>query len=105
MADASSLTAERCRCSAIGPACIDRGVTAGAVFHIAGESAIASRRVPLGQLPVLSRLISLLRRIPAVKWAFTRLRPLPHGGSIDGAAVAAEQPVIVADSAEALPAL
>ncbi|PSO14145.1 hypothetical protein [Bradyrhizobium sp. MOS003] len=47
----------------------------------------------------------MLRRIPAVKWAFTRLRPLPHGGSIDGAAVAAEQPVIVADSAEALPAL
>lgn len=54
---------------------------------------------------MLSRLISLLRRIPAVKWAFTRLRPLPHGGSIDGAAVVAEQPVIVADSAEALPAL
>lgn len=54
---------------------------------------------------MLSRLISLLRRIPAVKWAFTRLRPLPHGGSIDGAAVVAEQPVIVADNAEALPAL
>ncbi|MHC4055375.1 hypothetical protein [Bradyrhizobium sp. 25ACV] len=47
----------------------------------------------------------MLRRIPAVKWAFTRLRPLPHGGSIDGAAVVAEQPVIVADSTEALPAL
>ncbi|PPQ17437.1 hypothetical protein CV770_20980 [Bradyrhizobium sp. AC87j1] len=47
----------------------------------------------------------MLRRIPAVKWAFTRLRPLPHGGSIDGAAVVAEQPVIVTDSAEALPAL
>ncbi|BBO10954.1 hypothetical protein [Bradyrhizobium sp. TM102] len=47
----------------------------------------------------------MLRRIPAVKWAFTRLRPLPHGGSIDGAAVVAEQPVIVADNAEALPAL
>ncbi|QDF42427.1 hypothetical protein FJN17_19015 [Bradyrhizobium symbiodeficiens] len=47
----------------------------------------------------------MLRRIPAVKWAFTRLRPLPHGGSIDGAAVVAEQPVIVADGAEALPAL
>ena len=54
---------------------------------------------------MLSRLISLLRRIPAVKWAFSRLRPLPHGGSIDGAAVVAEQPVIVADSAEAPPAL
>lgn len=54
---------------------------------------------------MLSRLISLLRRIPAVKWAFTRLRPLPQGGSIDGAAVVAEQPVIVTDSADALPAL
>lgn len=54
---------------------------------------------------MLSRLISLLRRIPAVKWAFTRLRPLPHGGSIDGATVVAEQLVIVADSAEALPTL
>lgn len=54
---------------------------------------------------MLSRLISLLRRIPAVKWAFTRLRPLPHGGSIDGAAVVAEQPVIVADSPASLPAV
>ncbi|WP_128927038.1 hypothetical protein [Bradyrhizobium guangxiense] len=25
----------------------------------------------------------MLRRIPAVKWAFARLRPAPHGGSID----------------------
>ncbi|WP_312016812.1 hypothetical protein [Bradyrhizobium japonicum] len=80
-------------------------MTAGAVFCIAGESAIASRRVPLGQLPVLSRLISLLRRIPAVKWAFTRLRPLPHGGSIDVAPIAAsDSPATVADIAEAVPA-
>lgn len=54
---------------------------------------------------MLSRLISLLRRIPAVKWAFTRLRPLPHGGSIDVAPVAAsDSPAIVADIAEAVPA-
>ena len=92
-------------CSAIGPTYIDIDVTAGAVFCIAGESAIASRRVPLGQLPVLSRLISLLRRIPAVKWAFTRLRPLPHGGSIDVAPIAASvSPAIVADIVEAVPA-
>ncbi|MCP1743562.1 hypothetical protein ABIF68_008816 [Bradyrhizobium japonicum] len=92
-------------CSAIGPTYIDIDVTAGAVFYIAGESAIASRRVPLGQLPVLSRLISLLRRIPAVKWAFTRLRPLPHGGSIDVAPIAAsDSPAIVVDIAEAVPA-
>ncbi|WP_461325458.1 hypothetical protein [Bradyrhizobium diazoefficiens] len=91
-----------CGCSAIGPTQIDIGVAAGAVFHIAGESAIASRRVPLGQLPVLSRLISLLRRIPAVKWAFTRLRPLPHGGSIDAAPIATDDsPAIVVDVAEA----
>jgi len=54
---------------------------------------------------VLSRLISLLRRIPAVKWAFTRLRPLPHGGSIDVAPIAvSDSPAIVADIAEAVPA-
>ncbi len=34
---------------------------------------------------MLSRLISLLRRIPAVNWAFTRLRPSPHSGNIEGA--------------------
>ena len=80
------------------------GVTDGAVFCIAGESAIASRRVPLGQLPVLSRLISLLRRIPAVNWAFNRLRPLPHGGSIDVAPIAADEPrALVADIAETSP--
>ncbi|WP_347337603.1 hypothetical protein [Bradyrhizobium sacchari] len=89
-------------CSAIGPAYIDIGVTAGAVFRIADESAIASRRVPLGQLPVLSRLISLLRRIPAVKWAFSRIRPSPHGGSIDAAPIAADDPPApIIDVAEA----
>src|SRR3569623_1805999 len=37
----AAMRAKPCGCSAIGPAQIDRGVTAGAVFHIAGESAIA----------------------------------------------------------------
>ncbi|MBR0823062.1 hypothetical protein [Bradyrhizobium liaoningense] len=47
----------------------------------------------------------MLRRIPAVKWAFTRLRPLPHGSSIDVAPiVASDSPAIVADIAEAVPA-
>lgn len=55
---------------------------------------------------MLSRLISLLRRIPAVKWAFTRLRPLPHSGSIDVAANAASgSSAILADVAEAAPGL
>lgn len=55
---------------------------------------------------MLSRLISLLRRIPAVKWAFTKLRPSPHGGSIDEAARAADDSsTVVADIAEAAPAL
>ncbi|WP_245323753.1 hypothetical protein [Bradyrhizobium stylosanthis] len=75
-------------------------MTDGAVFHIAGESAIASRRVSLGQLPVLSRLISLLSRIPAVKWAFSRLRPVPHGGSVAAVPIAADDPpAIVAETA------
>jgi hypothetical protein len=52
---------------------------------------------------VLSRLISLLRRIPAVKWAFTRLRPEPHGGSIDVAPPLASNPI--ADMTEAAPGL
>ncbi|MDD1534846.1 MULTISPECIES: hypothetical protein [unclassified Bradyrhizobium] len=40
----------------------------------------------------------MLRRIPAVKWAFTRLRPVPHGSSIDATpAVADVSPVIVQD--------
>ncbi|QOG23667.1 hypothetical protein FOM02_16610 [Bradyrhizobium sp. SEMIA] len=46
----------------------------------------------------------MLRRIPAVKWAFTRLRPLPHSGSIDVAAnEASDSPAILADVAEAAP--
>ena len=55
---------------------------------------------------MLSRLISLLRRIPAVKWAFTRLRPAPHGGSIDVAPDTADaSPALVAEIAETAPAL
>lgn len=55
---------------------------------------------------MLSRLISLLRRIPAVKWAFTRLRPSPHSGSIDVAPnTATDSPAILVDAAEAAPAL
>lgn len=55
---------------------------------------------------MLSRLISLLSRIPAVKWAFTRLRPPPHSGSIDVAPIAAdEQPAVIVDIADAAPAL
>jgi hypothetical protein len=42
----------------------------------------------------------LLRRIPAVNWALTRLRPLPHGGSIDVAPIATDaSPAIVEDVA------
>ncbi|MCP3401660.1 hypothetical protein [Bradyrhizobium sp. CCGB20] len=55
---------------------------------------------------MLSRLISLLRRIPAVEWAFTRLRPSPHSGSINDAPQAADDSsAIVADITEAAPAL
>jgi hypothetical protein len=55
---------------------------------------------------VLSRLISLLRRIPAVNWAFTRLRPAPHGGSIDVAPDTVDaSPALVAEIAETAPAL
>lgn len=46
---------------------------------------------------MLSRLISLLSRIPAVKWAFNRLRPLPHGGKLDVAPNGA--PAAVAEAA------
>lgn len=49
---------------------------------------------------MLSRLISLLSRIPAVKWAFNRLRPLPHSGSLDVAPIAAdEEPARIAAAA------
>lgn len=51
---------------------------------------------------MLSRLISLLSRIPAVKWAFTRLRPLPHSGSTEAAAIAtAASPAVIAEAAPA----
>lgn len=49
---------------------------------------------------MLSRLISLLSRIPAVKWAFNRLRPLPHRVSIDVPQIAAEEePALIAAAA------
>ena len=52
---------------------------------------------------MLSRLISLLSRIPAVKWAFNRLRPLPHSGSLDVAPIAAdEEPAVIAETAPTL---
>ncbi|WP_271607166.1 hypothetical protein [Bradyrhizobium sp. CCBAU 11434] len=52
---------------------------------------------------MLSRLISLLNRIPAVKWAFNRLRPLPHSGSIDVTPSAADEQPVVAAITEAAP--
>lgn len=54
---------------------------------------------------MLSRLISLLSRIPAVKWAFNRLRPLPHSGSIDVTQIAAQEEPAVLAVAEAVPVL
>lgn len=45
---------------------------------------------------MLSRLISLLSRIPAVKWAFNRLRPSRQGFEV----AASDSPAIVADIAE-----
>ncbi|MGX4803019.1 hypothetical protein [Bradyrhizobium guangdongense] len=48
----------------------------------------------------------MLSRIPAVKWAFQRLRPQLPGGSIDAAPSAAdEQPAIIAEAAPALHSL
>ncbi|WP_409187753.1 hypothetical protein [Bradyrhizobium sp. RDM4] len=48
----------------------------------------------------------MLRRIPAVKWALTRLRPLPHSGSIDVAPIVAdEQPAVIVEIANAALAL
>jgi len=52
---------------------------------------------------VLSRLISLLSRIPAVKWAVNRLRPLPHSGSIEVTPSAVDEPPIITEIAEAAP--
>lgn len=54
---------------------------------------------------MLSRLISLLSRIPAVKWAFNRLRPLPHSGSIDVTQIATDESPAVLAVAEAAPVL
>ncbi|WP_314957753.1 hypothetical protein [Bradyrhizobium cosmicum] len=51
---------------------------------------------------MLSRLISLLRRIPAVKWAFTRLRPSSHGGSIDHVVRDADDSPAITEAAPAL---
>lgn len=49
---------------------------------------------------MLSRLISLLRRIPAVNWAFTRLRPAPHSGNIEATPIATDaSPAVVEDVA------
>lgn len=53
---------------------------------------------------MLSRLISLLRRLPAVNWAFTRLRPPPHSRSVDVAPSAVDGPAALIDVAEAAPA-
>ena len=53
---------------------------------------------------MLSRLISLLRRIPAVKWAFTRLRPAPHGANVDVASIATVGTTAIVDVVEAAPA-
>lgn len=39
---------------------------------------------------MLSRLISLLRRIPGVKWAITRLQSVPHSGNINVTPVTAD---------------
>ncbi|MBR0811119.1 hypothetical protein JQ544_06270 [Bradyrhizobium diazoefficiens] len=39
----------------------------------------------------------MLRRIPAVKWAFTRLRPVPHGGSIDVNPLTADISSVIAE--------
>ncbi|MDA9463583.1 hypothetical protein [Bradyrhizobium sp. CCBAU 53415] len=43
----------------------------------------------------------MLRRIPAVKWAFTRLRPVPHDGSIDATPVAADVSPVIAEAVAA----
>ena len=45
----------------------------------------------------------MLSRIPAVKWAFNRLRPAPHNGSIDVAPSAAEEQGAVTVIAGAVP--
>ncbi|WP_439399799.1 hypothetical protein ACRQ5Q_12400 [Bradyrhizobium sp. PMVTL-01] len=47
----------------------------------------------------------MLHRIPAVKWALTRLRPAPHGGGIDATPITAnDSSALVVDAAETAPA-
>lgn len=53
---------------------------------------------------MLSRLISLLSRIPAVKWAFTRLRPAPHGANVDVASIETDGTAAIVDVVETAPA-
>lgn len=53
---------------------------------------------------MLSRLISLLRRIPAVNWAFSRLRPVPHSGNLDVAPTAEASSAIAEGVAGTAPA-
>ncbi|WGD54717.1 hypothetical protein QA641_12870 [Bradyrhizobium sp. CB1650] len=54
---------------------------------------------------MLSRLIALLRRLPAVQWAFGRLRPAPQVDAASAAPAALEhRPAAVVDITEATPA-
>ncbi|MBR0706485.1 hypothetical protein JQ603_08305 [Bradyrhizobium liaoningense] len=47
----------------------------------------------------------MLRRIPAVNWALTRLRPSPHEAGIDAAQITADSsPALIVDAAETAPA-
>ncbi|MBH5397712.1 hypothetical protein HZZ13_07875 [Bradyrhizobium sp. CNPSo 4010] len=46
----------------------------------------------------------MLRRIPAVNWAFSRLRPVPHSGNLDAAPIAEASPAIAEDVASTAPA-
>lgn len=50
---------------------------------------------------MLSRLISLLRRIPAVNWAFTRFRTSPHSGNIDVALIATDASLAIVEDVAA----
>ncbi|WP_183242348.1 hypothetical protein [Bradyrhizobium sp. cir1] len=46
----------------------------------------------------------MLHRIPAVKWALTRLRPSPHGGSIGAPIAVNDSTALIVDTAETAPA-
>ncbi|MBH5369789.1 hypothetical protein [Bradyrhizobium glycinis] len=46
----------------------------------------------------------MLRRIPAVNWAFSRLRPVPHSSNLDVAPTAEVSPAIAEDVASTAPA-